>query len=216
MRIELDQTRLFRDAERARIARWFGEGLVEPVFYSSRGPLPVCARMRDSWLAEADRIIERQAVHLCWMGFEAIAMGIVLVAAMTIAAGLVGDAAPVLRRIPAPLAAAPALSWPLICELRYRLRLRAWRRAIEDRLCVRDRVDAKFAPAGRKYNLFSGAALLLAVLIVGWGLTAALRPVEQFDPLPMTAAAAVAWALHFAGRRIDRNQRRHRDAANEA
>ena len=205
-----------RDAERARIARWFGEGLVEPVFYSSRGPLPVRAHMRDSWLAEADRIIERQAVHLRWMGFEAIAMGIVLIAAMTIATGLVGDAAPVLRRIPAPLAAVPALSWPLVCELRYRLRLRAWRGAIEDRLCVRDRVDAKFAPAGRKYNLFSGAALLRAVRSAGGGLPAAWRPAQPCAPRPIPAAGGVAWALHFAGRRIDRNQRRHRDAANEA
>jgi len=209
MWIELDKKKLFRDAERARVARWFGEGLFEPVFHDTRyGPLPVRPHMRDTWLREADRIIDRHARQLDRVGFEAIAIGAVLVGAFMLARGLVGDWAPMMRHIPLPAAGAAALLWPLVQELRYRAQLRAWRRGIGDRLRVRDRVDARFAGIGRKYNLFAGLSVSLALLIVGWGLVGALTRDPDWSMLPAFVLGPIAWGLHFAGRRVDRNQRR--------
>lgn len=211
MRFTLDQHELFRDAERARVARWFGDGLFEPIFHDfARGPLPVRAHLRDTWLAEAGRIIDRQVAQLRWLPFETIAIGIVLVAAAAIALPLVGDSAPLLRRIPPPAAAIPALLWPLVLELRYRLRLRALRREIGDRLCVRARVDAQFAGTGRKYNLFAGLSALLVFLAIGWGVTSAIRHDGVPDIMPLAVLFPVIWGLYFAGRRVDQVQRDRR------
>lgn len=209
MRLTLDQKTVFRDAERARIARWFGESLFEPVFHDTRyGPLPVRPHMRDTWLAEANRIVDRQAAQLDRVGFEAIAIGFVLTLAFMLAQTLVGDQVPMLRRIPAPAAGAAALLWPLVQELRYRARLRAWRREIGDRLCVRDRVDAKLVGTGRKYNLFSGLSGLLALLVFGWGLVGVIERDAEWNIVPMLVVLPAIGALHAAGRRVDRNQRR--------
>ena len=214
MRITLDQHELYRDAERARVARWFGDGLLEPVFFDdARHALPVRAHARDEWLAEAGRIIDRHIAQQRWVPFESIAMALVLMSAMLFVTGMFGDAAPVLRRLPPPAAAAGAMLWPLIHQSLYRRRLRTLRQEIHDRLIVRAAIDPGLVPLGKRYNLFAGASAVLVYVVIAWGIVTAIAHGGVPDPLPTIVLFPVIWGLYFAGRRVDRTQRRRLSTA---
>ena len=201
MPIELRETVLMRDAEGARIARWFGDTDLGPVFHANDGTaLRLGEDERADWIERGERIVARHLARWRWVPFETMAIALVLIAALTLARGLLA--------VPGPLAVLPALLWPPLCQLAYRRRLADLRREIGERLYFRGEVPRKLALAGLRHNLFAAIATILTVAVVVLGYVGVVRGDERFEIGLMAILVPIAWLFHFAGRRVDRVHRR--------
>lgn len=209
MRIELRDHVLLHDAEGARIARWFGETELGPVFYADSGEaLPLDGDRRAIYRRQAERLLERYVAGYRRSGFEAVALAVVLVVLFQGVQAWLGALAPSLRVVPAFAAGVPALAWPLVRELRYRRGLKALRRELSERLALREGVPAQIAQPHRRHNVFLVAQGLVVVFMLASAGAALLRGDQNFGLPWILVPIPLAWALHWASRRVDRVHRR--------
>jgi hypothetical protein len=201
-----------RDAEVARIARWFRDTEHGPVFYDPDGQaLPVSQSRSDHWKTQAIRDLDR---HLAWQNrspWAVLLIAMALIAILLVGAAMAGDRLPILRQIPPPLAALPACLWPLALHVGFRRRQSAWRRAIAAGLVLHAPLSEGEAAPHRRHNLFVWARNLVSLSVMVIGGVSAFRDPTDLSPLPLLIGlTAVAWVIHWAAMRVDATHRRRR------
>lgn len=207
--MRLSATGRLRDAEGARIARWFGEGAYGPVWFDDAGhAFPISEAERTRWRAQALHRLELYVEAYDRTMMEIVVAGIVLTLAAYAVIGALGTLIPMLGRVEPAFAALPAMGWPFVVEARYRLSLHRLRREIADRLIVRAPVQRAIAEPARRYNIFRVATGIGGMAVLSYGGVAAYRGIPADDYFPIMFAMVVpVYALAWAADRVDDRHR---------
>lgn len=208
MKVGKSQIAATRDAEAARIARWFRETEYGLAFLDAEGrALPISQHERERWERRAHRELDRflrEYEHAPTITIVGLAIAAVV---YTLVSSLFAALMPPLPGALLGVCCLPTCLWPLVVELRYRRRLASLRVEIAERMPLRVALPEKTARAAYRTNIFMTGAQIMTVVLIGFGVSGAWRGNEAIEPLMLLPAAAAA-ALVWAGRRVDAKHRR--------
>jgi hypothetical protein len=203
------QLERIRDAESARIARWFRDGVHGLVYFDRKGrAIPISESEHDRWSGQALKRVDTYVDDLERSPREVVILAVcVVVAAFFLKTALAGIM-PMFKSFQPMLFAIPACFLPVLYEVTFRRDQSALRGRIEEKLFLRTPLPEEVAGRSRRHNVFAigqavtaGAAVLIAVL-------ALFRDDPGFGTLAMLTFFGLAWLFSRAAQRVDSVHRR--------
>jgi len=203
------QLERIRDAEEARVARWFRDGAHGLVYFDRKQrAIPISEAQHERWRAEAVKRVDRYVADLERCLKEVVILAVCVVVAAFFLKSALAPVIPMFKSMQPTLFAIPACFLPLMYEVSFRRDQSALRGRIEERLILRTPLPEDVATRSRRYNVFTvgqgvtaGGAVLIAAL-------ALYRDDPGYGTLAMLALLVLSWLFSWAAQRVDAVHRR--------
>jgi hypothetical protein len=203
------QLERIRDAEEARVARWFRDGAHGLVYFDrKKRAIPISDAEHQRWRSEAVKRVDRYVDDLQRCPKEVVILAVCVVVAAYFLKTALAPVIPTFKSFQPMLFAIPACFLPLLYEYSFRRDQSALRARIEEKLFLRTPLPEDVAIQGRRYNVFAvgqavtaGGAVLVAAL-------ALFRDDPGFGTLAMLTLLGLAWLFSWAAQRVDSVHRR--------
>lgn len=203
------QLERIRNAEEARVARWFRDGVHGLVYFDRKGrAIPVSDGEHDRWRRDAQKRIDTYVGDLDRSPKEVVILAVCVVAAAFFLKTALAGILPMFKGLQPMLFAIPACFLPVMYEVTFRRDQSALRTRIEEKLFLRSPLPEEVVGRSRRYNVFAvgqavtaGGAVLVAALALA-------RDDPGFGTFAMLAFLGLAWAFSWAAQRVDSVHRR--------